>query len=122
MRMSRLFGRTLREVPQEAEMESHRLLLRAGMIRRVASGIYAHLPLGWRVLHRIAEIIRQEMDAIDGQEILMPVVHPAELWRETGRWYEVGPELVRFQDRTGRDMVLGITHEEIVTDLARRGL
>lgn len=120
MRMSRLFGRTLREVPQEAELESHRLLLRAGMIRRVAAGIYAYLPLGRRVLAKIAEIIRQEMDAIEGQELLMPVVHPAELWQESGRWYEVGPEMVRFQDRLGRDMVLGITHEETITDLVRR--
>ncbi len=120
MRMSRLFGRTLREIPQEAEMESHRLLLRAGMIRQVASGIYAYLPLGWQVLRRIADLMRQEMNAIDGQEILMPVVHPAELWRESGRWDEIGPELVRFQDRVGRDMVLGFTHEEVVTELARR--
>ncbi|MEW6523905.1 MAG: proline--tRNA ligase [Bacillota bacterium] len=120
MRSSTLFGRTLREAPSEAELASHRLMLRAGLIRRLAAGIYSYLPLGWRVMRNIEGIIREEMNAIGGQEINMPVVHPAELWQESGRWYEVGPELARFKDRGGRDMVLGMTHEEVVTDLARR--
>ncbi|MCL6451081.1 MAG: proline--tRNA ligase [Acetobacteraceae bacterium] len=119
MRLSVLLGRTLRESPVEAELPSHRLLLRAGMIRRVASGVYTYLPLGWRVLNRIHHILRQEMDAIGGQEISMPVVQPAELWQQTGRFDEIGPELVRFKDRSGREMVLGMTHEEVVTELAR---
>lgn len=120
MRMSNLFGRTLRETPADAEMPGHALLVRAGMIRPLATGIYTFLPLGWRVIRRIEQIIREEMDAIGGQETHMPVVQPAELWQATGRWDEIGPELVRFKDRTGRDMVLGMTHEEVVTYLARQ--
>lgn len=120
MRMSNLFGRTLRETPADAELPSHALLVRAGMIRVLAAGVYSYLPLGWRVIHNIEQIIREEMDAIGGQELKLPVVQPAELWRETGRWYKVGLELVRFQDRGGRDMVLGMTHEEVVTYLARQ--
>ncbi len=120
MRLSQLFARTWREAPADAELVSHQLMLRAGYIRRLAAGIYSYLPLGWRVMRNIQEIIRQEMDAIGGQEINMPVVHPAELWQESGRWYDIGPELARFKDRVGRDMVLGMTHEEVVTDLARR--
>lgn len=120
MRLSKLFGRTLREVPAEATMVSHRLLLRAGMIRPLAAGIYTYLPLGWRALKKIEGIMRQEMDSIGGQEIRMPSVHPAELWRATGRYEEAGPVMARFRDRTGRELVLGVTHEEVVTDLARR--
>ena len=120
MRLSKLFARTWREAPAEAELASHQLMLRAGYIRRLAAGIYSYLPLGWRVIRNIQEIIRQEMDAIDGQELNMPVVHPAELWQESGRWHDIGPELARFKDRGGRNMVLGMTHEEVVTDLARR--
>ena len=120
MRLSRLLGNTLREVPAEAEMISHQLLLRAGMIRQLVAGIYSYLPLGWRVLQKIEDIMREEMNAIDGQEMQMPSVHPAELWQETGRYFEAGPALVRFQDRNQREMVLGITHEEVITDLARR--
>lgn len=119
MRMSSLFGRTLRETPAEAELPSHALLIRAGMIRSLAAGIYTFLPLGWRVIRRIEQIIREEMDAIGAQEMHMPVVQPATLWQETGRWDELGPDLVRFKDRGGRDMVLGMTHEEVVTYLAR---
>jgi prolyl-tRNA synthetase len=118
--MSKLFGRTLRETPTEAETTSHALLLRAGMIRAAAAGVYSYMPLAWRALRKIERIIREEMDAIGGQEIMMPVLNPAELWQQTGRWYEIGPELVRFKDRNGRDFVLAMTHEEIVTDLARR--
>jgi len=120
MRLSKLFGRTLREVPAEATMVSHQLLLRAGMIRPLAAGIYTYLPLGWRALKKIEGIMRQEMDPIGGQEIRMPSVHPAELWRATGRYEEAGPVMARFRDRTGRELVLGITHEEVVTDLVRR--
>ncbi|MGB3905287.1 MAG: proline--tRNA ligase [Anaerolineae bacterium] len=120
MRLSKLFGNTLREVPAEAEMTSHQLLLRAGMIRQLAAGIYSYLPLGWRVLRKIEDILREEMDAIGGQEMRMPSVHPAELWQKTGRYFEAGPVLVRFRDRSQRELVLGITHEEVITDLARR--
>jgi len=120
LRLSELFGNTLREVPAEAEMISHQLLLRAGMIRQLAAGIYSYLPLGWRVLQKIEDVMRTEMNAIGGQEMRMPVVHPAELWQETGRYSEAGPVLVRFQDRNRRQLVLGITHEEVITDLARR--
>jgi len=122
MRLSTLFGRTLRETPAEAEMVSHQLLLRAGMIRQLAAGIYSYLPLAWRVLRKIEQIMREEMDAIDGQEMLMPVVQPAEIWQATGRWYgpAPGPNLVRFKDRAGRDMVLAMTHEEAVADLLRQ--
>ncbi len=120
MRMSHLFGRTLREAPAEAEIVSHQMLVRAGMIRRLAAGIYAYMPLAWRAFKKIGDIMREEMDAIGGQEINMPVVQPAELWQETGRWYDIGPEMARFKDRSGRDMVLAMTHEEAITDLLRR--
>ncbi|MBN1400245.1 MAG: proline--tRNA ligase [Anaerolineae bacterium] len=122
MRFSRMFARTLREAPAEAELVSHQLSVRAGLVRQMAAGIYSYLPLGKRVLNRIAAIVRDEMEAIEGQEILMPVVQPAQLWRTTGR-YEApspGPALVRFEDRSGHEMVLAMTHEEAVTDLARQ--
>jgi len=119
LRMSSLYAPTLKEDPTEAELASHRLLLRAGMIRKAAAGIYSFLPLGWRSLHKIENIVRQEMDAIGSQEIMMPVVQPAELWHESGRWDVYGPELARLQDRHGRDFCLGPTHEEIITSLAR---
>jgi prolyl-tRNA synthetase len=117
--MSKLFSRTLRETPAEAEIPSHQLLLRAGFIRQLAAGIFSYLPLARRSLTKIENIIRQEMDAIGGQEVSMPVVHPAEIWKETGRWYEIDAEMGRFQDRSGRDMVLAMTHEEVVADLVR---
>jgi prolyl-tRNA synthetase len=120
MRMSQLFSQTLRDVPAEAELPSHRLLLRAGLVRPLAAGIYSYLPLGRRALTKIENIIRQEMEAIGGQEITMPVVQPADIWKETGRWYQVGPEMARFKDRAERDMVLGMTHEEVVADLVRQ--
>ena len=119
MRMSHLFGRTLREAPGDVELLSHQLMVRAAMIRPLGSGIFSLLPLGWRVVRKIEQIIRDEMDAIGGQEMMMPVVHPADVWKESGRWYQVGPELARFKDRADRDMVLAMTHEEVVTDLAR---
>ena len=122
MRMSNLFGRTQREVPAEAELVSHQLALRAGLMRPLAAGIYSYLPLGWRVLSRIEQIMREEMDAIGGQEINMPVVNPAELWKATGRYQAPAPgaALVRFKDRAEHDLVLAMTHEEVVADLLRQ--
>lgn len=118
--MSLLFAPTMKEDPQEAEVVSHRLMLRAGFIRQLSAGVYTFLPLGWRTLDKIIRIVREEMNRAGGQEILMPAMQPAELWKETGRWDVYGPELVRFQDRRGRDFCLGPTHEEVITDLARR--
>ncbi|MDI3522364.1 MAG: prolyl-tRNA synthetase [Bacillota bacterium] len=120
MRMSKLFAPTLREVPAEAEVISHQLLLRAGYIRKTAAGVYSYLPLAWRVLRKIEEIVRQEMDRAGGQEVLLPTLHPAEIWQESGRWDVYGKELFRLKDRHDRDFCLGPTHEEIVTDLVRR--
>jgi prolyl-tRNA synthetase len=117
--MSHLFGRTLREAPADVELTSHQLMLRAAMIRPLGAGIFNLLPLGWRVVRHVEQIIREEMDAIGGQEMYMPVIHPADVWKESGRWQTVGPEMGRFKDRGDRDMVLAMTHEEIVTDLAR---
>src|SRR5512145_780736 len=110
MRFSSLFGRTLREVPSEAEVMSHKLSLRAALIRQVAAGIYSYLPLGWRVQRKIERVLREEMDAVDGQELSMPVVQPAELWRATGRYDAPapGPALLRFKDRGDHEMVLGM--------------
>ena len=100
MRMTQLFGRTLREPPAGAELASHRLALRAGLVRFLGAGLYSYLPLGWRVVCKIEAILRQEMDGLGAQEMLMPVMHPAELWQTTGRWESVGPELVRVRDRS----------------------
>ncbi len=120
MRLSELFCTTYREDPAEAQTVSHKLLLKAGMIRPLGTGIYTYLPLALRSLRKIMTIIREEMDRIGGQEILMPVMNPAELWMETGRYDSIGSELIRFFDRAHRPMVLAMTHEEVVTDLARR--
>jgi prolyl-tRNA synthetase len=117
MRLSRLFFTTLRDDPADAEMPSHRLLLRAGYVRQLGSGIYSLLPLGFRVARRVEQVIREEQDRIGAQEMEMPVVHPAEVWKESGRYYKIGPELVRFKDRGERDMVLAFTHEEVVAIL-----
>lgn len=119
MRMSTMFGRTLRAAPADIELPSHQLMLRAALIRPLGAGIFSLMPLGWRVIRKVEQIIREEMDAIGGQELYMPVVHPADLWRESGRYDVVGPEMARFKDRGERDMVLAMTHEEVVTDLAR---
>lgn len=118
MKMSTMFGATLRAAPGNTEAEGHQLLLRAGMVRQLAQGIFSFLPLGWRSMRKIEGILRAEMDAIGGQEVSMPVVNPAEAWQPSGRYDKVGPELARFCDRRGRDMVLAMTHEEIVTGLA----
>ncbi|MDF2445944.1 MAG: proline--tRNA ligase [Moraxellaceae bacterium] len=122
MRVSRLLLATLRETPADAEVISHQLMLRAGMIRKVATGLYNWLPLGRRVLHKVERIIREEMDRAGALEVLMPVTQPAELWEESGRYVQYGPELLRFQDRHNRPFVLGPTHEEVITDLARQEL
>jgi prolyl-tRNA synthetase len=119
MLMSRLFGSTLREAPTGAEAASHALLIRAGFIRQLGQGLFTYLPLARRALDRIEGIIREEVEAIGGQEITMPVVNPAEPWKASGRWHSTGAELARFRDRKDRDMVLAMTHEEIVTDLCR---
>ena len=113
MRLSTLFFTTLRDDPADAEMPSHRLLLRAGYVRQLGAGLYSLLPLGFRVTKRVEQVIREEMNAIGGQEMEMPVVHPAELWKDSGRYDKIGPELVRFKDRGDRDMVLAMTHEEV---------
>lgn len=120
MRQKTMLVPTLRETPAEAEIVSHQLMLRAGLIRQLVSGVYTYLPIGYRVLKRIEAIVREEMDAIGAQEILMPAMHPAELWQETGRFDTYGPELVKLYDRHERPFVLGPTHEEVVTDLVRR--
>ncbi|SFG49752.1 prolyl-tRNA synthetase [Desulfotomaculum arcticum] len=119
MRVSQLLMPTLREVPAEAEVISHQLLLRAGFIRKAAAGVYTLLPLAWRVVRKIEQIVREEMDRQGGQEIMMPIIQPAELWQESGRWDVYGPELFRLKDRHGRDFCLGPTHEEIITALIR---
>ncbi|MEN6299953.1 MAG: proline--tRNA ligase [Anaerolineaceae bacterium] len=118
--MSQLFGQTLRETPSEADVASHRLLLRAGFIRQLAAGIFSYMPLARRSLNKIENIIREEINAIGGQELTMPVVHPADIWKETGRWYQIGSEMGRFKDKNNRDMVLAMTHEEVVSDLVRK--
>ncbi|HEY2915787.1 MAG TPA: proline--tRNA ligase, partial [Candidatus Limnocylindrales bacterium] len=119
MRLSELFFATLRDDPADAEMASHRLLLRAGYVRPLGSGIYSLLPLGFRVSQRVEQVIREEMNAIGCQEMEMPVVHPAEVWKESGRYFKIGPELARFKDRGERDMVLAMTHEEVIAILLR---
>ena len=119
MRLSKMHIKTLREVPNEAEIASHILLLRTGMIRKLVSGVYGFMPLGWRSVRKIEDIIRQEMDATGAQEILMSAVQPAELWQESGRWFAYGPEMWRVKDRNGRDFCLGPTHEEVFTDIIR---
>ncbi len=119
MRLSKLFGKTQREVPAEAETVSHQLLLRAGMIHQVAAGVYSYLPLGWRVLKKIANIIRDEMDKAGGQELMMPVLQPLELWQETGRDLAFGKGLFTLSDRRERKLALGPTHEEVITELAK---
>ena len=122
MYLSRLPLTTFKEMPADAEIVSHQLMLRAGFIRRLASGLYNWLPLGMRVLHRVQTIVREEMDRAGAFELVMPSVQPAELWRESGRWDAYGPELLRMKDRHERDFCLGPTHEEVITDIARHEL
>lgn len=122
MYLSKFRISTLKETPADAEISSHQLMLRAGLIRRLASGLYTWLPLGVRVLRKVENIVREEMNKSGGLEVLMPTVQPAELWQESGRWEKYGPELLRFNDRHGREFCYGPTHEEIITDIARREL
>ena len=119
MRASRFFISTLKEAPSDAEIISHQLMLRAGMIRRLGSGIYNYLPMGLRVIRKVEHIVREEMDRAGAIELLMPLVQPAELWQETGRWEKMGPELLRLKDRHGRDYAMQPTSEEVITDIAR---
>jgi prolyl-tRNA synthetase len=120
MRVSHTLLATVKETPADAEIVSHRLMLRSGLIRQLAAGLYTWLPLGWRVVRRVEQIVREEMDRAGALEIIMPGVQPAELWQESRRWEEYGPELLRLRDRHERDFCLGPTHEEVITDLARR--
>src|SRR5438876_6931090 len=122
MKTSKFFIATQKEVPAEAEIVSHRLMLRAGMIKRLAGGIYTWLPLGVRVLRKVEAVVREEMNRAGAIELLMPVVQPAELWKESGRWDKYGPELLRFKDRHERDFIIQPTSEEVITDIARKEL
>jgi prolyl-tRNA synthetase len=117
--MSQVFAPTLREVPSEAETISHQLMLRAGLIRKAAAGVYTYMPLGYRIIRKVAEIVRQEMDAKGGQELQMPIVQPAEIWQASGRWDVYGDEMFRLKDRHDREFCLGPTHEEMVTTLVK---
>jgi len=119
MQYSQLFLPTTREIPSDAEVVSHQLMLRAGMIRKLTSGIYSYLPLGYRVIRKLEQIVREEMNLAGAQEVFLPTVQPAELWRESGRWQHYGKELLRFKDRHERECCLGPTHEEVITDLVR---
>ena len=119
MKATQLYAPTLRESPAEAELISHKLMYRAGLIRKAAGGLYSYLPLGWRTIKKIMQIIREEMDAKGGQEIMMPIVQPAEMWKESGRWSVYGDEMMRLTDRHGREFALGPTHEEMITTLIR---
>ena len=122
MLVSKLYAPTLREVPAEAVLESHKLMLRAGYIRKIAGGLYTYLPLAWKSIKKIERIIREEMDAIDSQEIMMPIVQPSEIWKESGRWDVYGAEMFRVRDRHGREFCLGPTHEEMITTLVKNEL
>ena len=119
MRLSEAFLKTYKEAPKEAEIISHQLMLRASMIKQLTRGVYSYLPLGYRVLRKIENITREEMDRAKAQEIFMPVLQPASLWEESGRWFAYGPELMRLKDRNEREFALGPTHEEVVTDIVR---
>src|SRR5690349_17020324 len=122
MRISKFFLPTLKEAPAEAELVSHKLMLRAALIRRLGTGLYTWLPLGLRVLRKVENIVREEMNAAGAIELLMPAVQPAELWIESGRWAEFGPQMLKIKDRHERDYCFGPTHEEVITDLVRRDL
>ena len=120
MKFSRLFLKTLKETPNDAEVISHKLMIRAGMIKKLASGIYSYMPVGYRVLRKIEDIVREELGKAGAQEVLMPVLQPAELWEESGRWGRMGAEMMTMKDRHNRDFVLGPTHEEVITDMVRK--
>src|SRR6266404_5093854 len=122
MRVSQFYVSTLKEAPAEAEIVSRQLMLRSGMIKKLGSGIYSWMPLGLRTLRKVEQIVREEMNRAGALELLLPAVQPAELWQETGRWGKYGPELLRFKDRHDREFCYGPTHEEVITDIARREL
>ncbi|MGH8211163.1 MAG: proline--tRNA ligase, partial [Steroidobacteraceae bacterium] len=122
MRLSQYPINTVKETPAEAEVVSHQLMLRAGLIRRLAAGLYSWLPMGLRTLRKVERIVREEMNRAGALELVMPVVQPAELWQESGRWTEYGPELLRIKDRHQRDFIAGPTHEEVIIDIVRREL
>src|SRR5262245_38767367 len=119
MRASQFFVSTLKEAPADAEVVSHQLMLRAGMIKKLAAGIYSYLPMGLSSIRKIERIVREEMNRAGAIELLMPVIQPAELWMESGRWYKMGPELARLKDRHERDFVIQPTSEEVISDIAR---
>ncbi len=119
MRWSQYFIPTLREDPADAEVVSHKLLLRAGVVRQLSAGIYSFLPLGQRVALKLMQLLREEMNRIGGQEFFLPALHPAEIWKESGRWDAIGDDMFRLQDRKGAEMCLGMTHEEVFTSIAR---
>ena len=120
MRTSQFFISTLKEAPSEAELISHKLMLRAGLIRKLGSGLYTWMPLGLRVLRKVESIVREEMNRAGAVELLMPAIQPAELWRESGRWEQFGPQMLKIKDRHERDFCFGPTHEEVITDIARK--
>ncbi len=120
MRVSNFFLSTLKEAPAEAELISHKLMVRAGLIKRLGSGLYSWMPLGLRVLRKIEQIVREEMNRSGAQELLMPAVQPAELWQETARWEQFGPQMLKIKDRHENDYCFGPTHEEVITDIVRR--
>src|SRR6056300_407154 len=122
MRASQFLIATVKETPADAEVISHQLMLRAGLIRKLASGLYTWLPMGLKTLRKVEKIIREELNASGAQELLMPAIQPAELWQESGRWEQYGPELLRLKDRHQRDFCVGPTHEEVITDLVRNQL
>jgi len=122
MRTSQYLLATQKETPADAVVISHQLMLRAGMIRKLASGLYTWLPMGLRVMRKVEAVVREEMNAAGALEVLMPSIQPAELWQESGRWEQYGPELLRLKDRHQRDFCVGPTHEEVITDLARNEL
>ena len=120
MKQSKLFGKTLREAPKDAEAVSHIYLTRGGFIKQLSSGLFSFLPLGFKVLKKIEQVIREELDKIGAQEIIMPVIHPAEIWKKTGRYHEIGKELWRLKSQGGQELVLSMTHEESMADMAVR--
>ncbi len=122
MRFSKMYVKTLKETPKDAEVISHQLMMRSGMIKKLASGVYTYLPLGYKALKKVETITREEMDRAGSQEIFMPVIQPGELWKETGRWDVMGPEMMRLKDRHDRDFILGPTHEEVITDIIRNDI
>src|SRR5919199_6632047 len=122
MRWSRYFINTLREVPADADVISQKLMMRAGMIRKVAAGIYTYLPLGLRSIQKLETIVREEMNRAGAVELLMPAIQPAELWQESGRWEQFGPQMLKIKDRHERDYCFGPTHEEVITDIARKDI